>query len=255
MYLLRLAIKQKQNLSRFQGILDVEAEQEKVKATLEKEQEIVRQKTVELQAEVKRTQKHKTEIELTLASLKEQLTPLEDEAEIQSYGLYQPKYDLGFSTELKDRLDKIRQDQKTMIRNKTAIVCPNEWTVDGSRTAGKKMIDRQIRLMARAFNGECDSIILKVRYNSLVRIESRINAVYDAINKLGEPNNCQIQPSYLKLKIYELHVVHQYQEQLQFEKEEKRRINEQIREEQRAQRELEKAQQKAEKEEKRYQKL
>lgn len=87
-YLLRVAIKQKQNLSWFQGILDVEAEQEKVKAPLEKEQKIVRRKTVKLQAEIKRTQKHQTEIELALALLKEQLTPLEDEAEIQSYGLY-----------------------------------------------------------------------------------------------------------------------------------------------------------------------
>ncbi len=141
-----------------------------------------------------------------------------------------------------------------MIRNKIAIVCSTEWTVEGSRAAGRKMINRQIQLMARAFNGECDSIILKVRYNSLARIRSRIDAVYKAINKLGEPNTCEIQQSYLDLKIDELHVVHQYQEQLQFEKEEQRRIREQIREEQRAQRELEKAQQEAEKEETRYQK-
>ena len=253
-YLFNLIIKQKRNLRRFQGILDIEAEQAKVKAVLEKEQEIVRQKTTGLQAEAERIQKQKTETERTLSSLKEQLTPLEDEAEIQSYGLYQPKYDLGFSTELKDNLDKIRQEQETMTRNKTAIICSNEWTVDGSRAAGRKMINRQIQLMARAFNGECDSIILKVKYNSLARIEDRINAVYKAINKLGEPNACVIQRSYLKLKIDELHVVHQYQEQLQFEKEEQRRIREQIREEQRAQRELEKAQQEAKKEEERYQK-
>ena len=253
-YLIRLVIKQKRNLNRFQGILDVEAEQSKVKTALEEEQETVRQQTEKLRAEVERIQKRKTETERTLTSLKEQLTPLEDEAEIQSYGIYQPKYDLEFSTVLKDKLAEIRQKQKAMIRDKTAIVCSRDWTVDGSRTEGSKMTNRQIRLMARAFNGECDSIILKVKYNSLTRIEDRINAVYEAINKLGEPNACKIQQSYLNLKIDELHVVHEYQEQLQFEKEEKRRINEQIREEQRAQRELEKTQQEAEKEEKRYQK-
>lgn len=253
-YLMRLAVKQKRNLNRFQGILDIEAEEEKVKVSLEGEQEIIRQQTENLREEAKRIQKRKTATEHTLASLKEQLTPLEDEAEMQSYGLYQPKYDLGFSTTLKDKLDEIRQKQKAMIREKTAIICSTDWTVDGSRTQGRKMINRQIQLMTRAFNGECDSIILKVKYNSLTRIEDRINAAYKAINKLGEPNACKIQRSYLRLKIDELRVVHQYQEQLQFEKEEKRRINEQIKEEQRAQRELEKAQQEAEKEEKRYQK-
>ena len=93
-----------------------------------------------------------------------------------------------------------------------------------------------------------------MRYNNYSRIVDRITRVYDAINKLGEPQRCRIQESYFNLKIDELVVVHEYQEQLQFEKEEQRRIKEQIREEQRAQRELEKAQQEAEKEEKRYQK-
>lgn len=148
-YLMRLVIKQKRNLNRFQGILDVEAEQVKVKITLEEEQETIRQQMEKLRTEAERIQKGKTKTERTLASLKEQLTPLEDETEIQSYGIYQPKYDLGFSTVLKDKLAEIRQKQKAMIRDKTAIVCSRDWTVDGSRTEGRKMTNRQIQLMAR----------------------------------------------------------------------------------------------------------
>ena len=108
--------------------------------------------------------------------------------------------------------------------------------------------------MSRAFNGECDSIIPKVKYNNITSIENRIRSAYNAINKLGESQNCQITWEYLNLKVDELCLVHEYQEKLQFEKEEQRRVREQIREEQRAQRELEKAQQDAEKEEERYQK-
>lgn len=253
-YLLRLAIKQKRNLTRFQGILDVEAEKEKVKATLEAEKEEINTAITKLHQQRDKIQDEKSRVEGKLASLNRQLSTLEDEVNIQSYGLYQPKYDLGFSTELKDQLDQIRKKQKAMIREKTAIICSREWTVDGNRTEGRKMTNRQIRLMARAFNGECDSIISKVKYNNVMRIVDRMTSAYDAINKLGEPHACEIQTSYFNLKIDELHIVHQYQEQLQFEKEEQRRINEQIREEQRAQRELEKAQQEAEKEEKRYQK-
>ena len=253
-YLLRLAIKQRRNLTRFQGILDVEAEQAKVKATLEAEQEQVKATIIELHQQRDRVQDEKSSIEGKLALLNQQLSTLEDEVDLQDHGLYQPKYDFGSSTKYKTRIDEIRKKQKTMVRNKTAIVCPTEWTVSGSKTEGRQMVNRQIRLMARAFNGECDSIIPKVKYNNLTSIENRIRSAYNAINKLGESQNCQITWEYFDLKIDELCLVHEYQEKLQFEKEEQRRIREQMRDEQHAQRELEKAQQDAEKEEERYQK-
>ena len=252
-YLMRLVVKQKRNLNRFRGILDVEAEEEKVKATLEAEKKEINTAITKLHQQQDKIQDETSRAEGKLASLNRELSTLEDEVNIQSHGLYQPKYDLGFSTELKNRLDQIRKHQKAMIREKTAIICSTDWTVNNNRTEGRKMTNRQIQLMARAFNGECDSIIPKVRYNNYSRIVDRMTRAYDAINKLGEPQSCRIQESYYNLKIDELVVVHEYQEQLQFEKEEQRRINEQIREEQRAQRELEKAQQEAEKEEKRYQ--
>ena len=245
-YLAILVIKQHRNLSQFKGIVDIETEEKKMQSMLEAE-------TQKLQRMVKKLQNDKVEIENSLASLKEQLTPLEEEGDIRNYGLYQPKYDLGFATKLKEELDGIRKKQKAMIREKTAIVCHTNWTVNDNRAEGRKMTNRQIQLMARAFNGECDSIIPKVRYNNYERIVNRMTSAYDAINKLGEPHACKIKKSYFNLKIDELMVVHQYQQQLQFEKEEQRRINEQIRDEQRAQRELEKAQQQAEKEEKQYQ--
>ena len=253
-YLLKLVINQKRNLARFQGILDVEAEQEKIKATLESEQKQIKAIIAELHQQRNKIQDEKSSTEGTLASLKQQLSTLEAEIDIQEHGLYQSKYDFGSSTEYKARIDEIRKKQKAMVQSKTAIVCPTEWTVSGSKSEGRQMINRQIRLMARAFNGECDSIIPKVKYNNIASIENRIHSAYNAINKLGASQNCQITWEYLNLKIDELCLVHEYQEKLQFEKEEQRRVREQIREEQRAQRELEKAQQDAEKEEERYQK-
>ena len=74
----------------------------------------------------------------------------------------------------------------------------------------------------------------------------------NAINKLGESHHCEINPDYLELKCEELHLVHEYQEKLQDEKEEARQIRERIRDEERAQRELAKAQNDADKETERY---
>ncbi len=54
---------------------------------------------------------------------------------------------------------------------------------------------------------------------------------------------------YFNLKLNELYLVHEYEDKVQAEKEEQRRIREQMREEEIAQREIEKARQEADKEE------
>ena len=242
--LLISTLKQKRELTRrFQGVLDAEAEQDKV-----------REATSQLQQQQNAAQVEIDNAESTLEELKQQVSILEDEVDIQSYGLYEPKYDFGESTLYKTEIDNIRKKQKAMIRDKTAIICQTEWVVDGSKVKGRQKTNQQHRLMARAFNGECDSIIPKVRYNNYSRIEDRIRSAFKAINKLGEAQTSYISLEYRDLKFEELRLVHEYQEALQVEKEEQYRIREQMREEARAQRELEKAQQEAEKEEKRYQK-
>ena len=252
--LLILVFKDKWKLTRrFQKVLDIEAEGKKIKTTLEKEQEEVRTTTSQLEQQRNTLQVEKERTESNIAKLKTQVSTLEDELNLQIHGLYEPKYDFGTSAQYKIAISEIRKRQKAMIRDKTAIPCSTEWTVDGSRTEGRKMTNQYIRLMARAFNGECDSIIPKVKYNNHYRIEDRMINVFDAINKLGEPQRCEISEAYLNLKIDELALVHEYQEKLQAEKEEQYRIREQMREEARAQRELEKAQKEAEQEEKRYQ--
>lgn len=260
-YLISLVTKQKQNiaqlkqdLTQFQSIIDIETEHERIRSSFQQEQEKTHKIIKELNLRQGNIESEISDAEGKLTALKEDITLLEDIVDIQSFGLYQPKYNFGTADEYKERLDNIRAKQKAMIRQKIAIVCPTEWTIDGNKTKGRQMTDRQIKLMARAFNGECDSIIPKVRYNNFDRIEKRIESAYEAINKLGEPNHCRIEFDYLSLKYEELHLVHEYQEKLQTEREEQRRIREQIRDEQRAQRELEKAQQESEKEEKRYQK-
>ncbi len=253
-YLVNLIIKQKRNLSRYKGINDVEAEQERIWASIEEEKRAAEEVIESLKSQRDRTKSQISDVQKTLDTLKKELTIVRDAAEIQSFGLYEPKYDFGTSAEYREKLDEIRAKQKSMIREKTAIICSTEWTVDGNKAKGRQMTDRQIKLMARAFNGECDSIILKVRYNNFYSIEKRIEAAYKAINKLGEPNQCSIKRSYLKLKLDELRLVHEYAEKRQIELEEQRRIREQIRDEERALREMEKSQREAEKEEERYQK-
>ena len=115
------------------------------------------------------------------------------------------------------------------------------------------MTDSFIKLVLRAFNGECDAAVMKVKYNNVQTMEKRITKAYEELNKLSQTTHCEITPQYFNLKLQELWLTHEYHEKKYQEQEEQRTIRDQMREEERALRELEKAQQEAEREERRYQ--
>ena len=99
------------------------------------------------------------ERESKISGLKSDLLGVEDALEIQSFGLYEPRYGFDSSSEYAERLKGVREEQKALIREKGAAHCPTEWTVDGSKAKGRMMTNRQMKLMLRAFNGECDAAI------------------------------------------------------------------------------------------------
>jgi len=111
------------------------------------------------------------------------------------------------------------------------------------------MVKEQAKLMLRAFNGECDEAVAKVKYDNVNNLENRINQSFEAINKLGESKHLWLTREYLKVKLEELYLVHERAEKIQAEREEQRHIREQMREEEKAMREIEKAKEEAEREE------
>jgi hypothetical protein len=114
------------------------------------------------------------------------------------------------------------------------------------------MVREQVQLMLRAFNGECESLILKVKYNNVNKVDIQIQKVCEQVNKLSGSMQCYITKDFLNLKIKELFLAHEYQEKRWAEEEEQRQIREQMREEERARREFERAQQDAEREAQKY---
>ncbi len=95
--------------------------------------------------------------------------------------------------------------------------------------------------MLRAFNGDCDAAIGRVRYDNVARVEKRIGNAFEAINKLGATKRIAITEEYLQKRVMELHLVHEHREKLYQEKEEQREHRERMREEQKAEKEIEKA--------------
>ncbi len=201
----------------------------------------------------KQTRSQEQELSAKISVLRSRLQGLEEQEIVEDFGFYQSKYNFQEAGDYKQRLDKIRAQQKQMIKDKQAAVCGTEWSVGGSAKEGKKMTNNFLKLVLRAFNGECDASVLKVKYNNVQTMENRIRKTYDDLNKLSQTTHCEITSHFLDLKLQELWLTHEYQERKHQEQDEQRIIREQMREEEKALRELETVRQDAEREERRYQ--
>ena len=178
---------------------------------------------------------------------------MDDTILFQEFGLYQPTYSFCNAEEYKCRLDQIREQQKQMIKAGTAVVGNMNWTVNGSQSQGKKMVKDMQKLLLRAFNGECDEVVSKVKYSNFEQSKKRIVSSCEAISKLGAMMNISISPLYQSLKIQELTLAFEYATKKQEEKEAQRAAREQMREEAKLQKEIAEARKKAEKEQTHYQ--
>jgi hypothetical protein len=191
-------------------------------------------------------------LQTQIAILRAEFAALDEESNLQTFGFYKPRYSFAEARQYQERLELVLAGQKEMLRAKSAAVCASEWLVNGSKVEGRKQTNQTLKLMLRAFNGESDAAVAKVRYNNVHVMEARMKKAFDVINSLAEVQQCRIVDAYLQLKLQELYLSHEYEDKLQAEKEEQRRIREQMRDEEIAQRELERAQAEAEREELRY---
>lgn len=149
-----------------------------------------------------------------------------NDLEFVELGIYEPIFDYETSEKYKEQLTNIKTKQKQLIKGGNACICNTSWHVGNSRKQGEIMTRRYINLTLRAFNGECDTLISKVRWNNVKRFEERITKAFNAINKLGKSNDVHITDKYLKLKLDELHLAYELEHKKQQEKEEQRAIRE-----------------------------
>ena len=184
-----------------------------------------------------------------LKRLSEELIQTEDEVLLQSFGLYNPKYDFENSDEYMEKLKEIREMQKLLIRNKTGVKYSDSWTVDGSIQKGRTMTNQNIKTALKLFNSECDIAMSKVSFKNIDSIEKRIRKAFTDTNKLNTSNKVSIKENYLNLKIDELYLYYEYLQMKEEEKEEQRALREQMKEEALVQKEIENQKRKLKKEE------
>jgi len=181
-----------------------------------------------------------------------ELLDLDEQISLESFSLYKPKFEFANSTIFKQKLDTLRDAQKLMIKEGTACVGSQSWTVNNNKAEGRKMVNDMIKLSLRSFNNECDVCVANVKFNNIATYEKRIIKSYETLNKLGKIMQVYISEEYLQLKLTELYLAYEYSVKKQEEKEEQRQIREQMREEARLQREIDEARKTIEKEKRHY---
>lgn len=147
----------------------------------------------------------------------------------------------GFADAGKE-LQKARELTKSLIKTSKAASCdyvePNR-----RNTAIKFVLD--------AFNGKVDSTLSKIKHNNYGKLSQEIKDAFELVNFNGSAfRSAKITDIYLQARLNELKWGVAVNEIMLEEKEEQRRIKEQLREEEKARREYEKAIKEAEKEEK-----
>lgn len=187
-----------------------------------------------------------------LSEIKQDIVETDEAVLLQSFGVYVPHYSYHLSEEYKEQLDLIRARQKQLIKADQAVNGNMNWQVNGSASKGKKMVKDMQKLLLRAFNSECDDAIEHVRFNNIEACEKKIYSSADAISKLGDMMHISITPTYIKMKIDELRLMHEYQLKKQEEKEAAKEARQRQREDAKVAKELEEARKALEKEQSHY---
>lgn len=186
------------------------------------------------------------------AELRDQVLVFEERLLLESFALYEPKFKMNASHEYKTRLDSVRERQKAMIKNGEAATGNMGWEVNGSKAEGRKLVNDMIKLAIRSFNNEADYCVDNVKFDNIELGEKRIRKSFETCNRLGRVMTVGLSEQYLNLKLDELRLAHEFQIKKQEEKEEAKRVREELREQQKLEQEIRAAREKIAKERKHF---
>lgn len=172
-----------------------------------------------------------------LKNVKDSLMCFEDEAEMQSYGLFKNLHrNLSNSEQYRQELSNLQDKQRKMVKDESCFKYDKKFAVDGSIKKGQVTMRKYMKAAIKMFNLECENAVNNLTIATVERKEKRIRKSFNDINKLYP---LEITQGYLTSKVDELYLVLDYQLKKQEEKEEQREIKERMREEAKVQKEIE----------------
>ena len=186
-----------------------------------------------------------------LKEAQEQILGAEETILLESFALYEPKYQFTNSAEYKARLDAIRENQKATAKGLSETIDSLDTESTGlvfNKSESKKLRKDVAKLALRSFNSESEYCIDNVKFNNIEKMEARIRRSFETCNKLLSVTNLYWKDMVLEQKLEELYLAHEYQVRRQAEKEAARQAREEQRELEKLEKEIREARAKIEKE-------
>lgn len=168
------------------------------------------------------------------------LATVREELILQEVGVYDYHHRVEDSVDYKQPLAELQSQMKAMaMKDGGAVSVITDWTVNGSKVEGRKMVRETSKLMLRAYNAEADRLVQTMRPYKLDSAVDRINKSKEIIAKLGRSMQIEISPTYHRLRIEEMKLTADYLAKLAEEKEAEREEKARLREEAQARKEFE----------------
>ncbi|MBN9113571.1 MAG: DUF4041 domain-containing protein [Pseudonocardia sp.] len=187
-----------------------------------------------------------------LANLQTEVVETRSEQLLQAAGVYNYVHPLDSAVAYKQRLTHVRGDIKKAVTDRRAVTGSVDWTVNGSRTQGAKMVKDFSTLMLRAYNAEADNCVRTVKPHTLPSVRTRLDKTRLTIAKLGATMSIAIAERYHFMRLHEIELTADYLAKVEAERELIRAQKEAAREEERARRDFERQKAKLLKEQAHY---
>jgi hypothetical protein len=223
------------------GLLDLLAVQQQIR--------LDEARLADVQAQVASMQGDLKAARMQLQTVQQQILGAADTVQLESFALYEPKYQFTNSSDYKNRLDEIREDQKRTARGLSAEV--DAWdshAVELTKAQWKKLRKDALKLALRSFNSESDYCVDNVKFSNMEKMEERVRRSFETCNKLLKAVDAWWTDIVLERKLQELYLAHEYQMKRQEEKEAARQAREDQREQEKLEKEIREARAKIEKE-------
>jgi hypothetical protein len=187
------------------------------------------------------------------AQLSQQLVETRETAILQEAGIYQYRHPLDDAVAYKAKLVGVQARIKDAVKAGKAVKGSTTWTVNGSASAGAKMVREFSKLMLRAYNNEADNAVRSMKPYTLDSSIARLQKARETITRLGGTMDIMVSDSYHRLRVQELELTSDHLAKVAEQKEREREERAQLREEQLARREYEREQERLRKELAHYQ--
>lgn len=181
--------------------------------------------------------------EKDLSVLKQELGSLREYKELEESGVFNFKFNFQEVEQYEDAFKIIKEYERQLVKSDMAFI------THAKDLVGSPIMKSLSKLSLLAFNGTTELITSNIRFNNYDSCLEKVEKAFKKVNDLLAPFNSEISVKYHELKIKELALGLEYEEEKQRIKDEQDEIRRQMKEELKIIEEAEKAVDKAVEEE------